>query len=85
MKRRGDEDTFNRGAKEAIWLLQGKTLSAPVIMDRWEVSRATAKRDLLRLELLFPTLHNARGERSLPMQRESILARHIDLERQARA
>ncbi len=47
-------DSFTRGAALARMLLAGKTLTAEIIMAKFGVSWATAKRDLIALECLFP-------------------------------
>lgn len=60
------EQGHMRGIQQALALVRGEKLTAGSIIDRWMVSRATAKRDLVRLEVAIPQLINERGVRRLP-------------------
>lgn len=47
-------DAFERGAQLARALCEGKVVTRRYIEERFNVSRATAKRDLVRLERCLP-------------------------------
>lgn len=67
-------DSFYRAASLVKALFDGKALSVSWIQEEFDVSAATAKRDLMRLERLLPTKTTR-----LPAQRGGIGRRVLSL------
>lgn len=58
------EETPDRMLALAQILFLGGTVTSRLIRERWDVSKATAKRDLVRLEVGLPLVVEQRSERA---------------------